>query len=367
MPYPVYFVCHLPKESENLLRKVIHEGASSTAEDLIDQLYEVLRLWSPDHRAGIGTDILNWPIQTYVQLMKRGLNVELVSRYVPGQICVAAYEQISPKKLAFNSFVVACQYDRGRPELCNHRIVQNQLNVIDVNTDHFVPHWPQPNLICRDHNRGNRLETLAYKGRFRNLADSFKQSDFIKALEQLGTTLIADKNTKTDLKQVWVNWHDYSQVDVVLAVRNNNPFLLKFKPASKLINAWLAGCPALLGPEPAYQQLRKSDLDYIEVQSPEDAISALKRLKSEPGYYQAIVENGWQRMREYDADGVAKFWRDVLAGPITEGYKSWQKQSLLGKVIGRPIWYAQQAQYHKQQRFLFNTNREVNSLSTNQE
>ena len=53
------------------------------------------------------------------------------------------------------------------------------------------------------------------------------------------------------------------------------------KPASKLVNAWHAGVPALLGPEPAYQALRMQ-FDYIEIRSPEDAIREVIRLKENP-------------------------------------------------------------------------------------
>lgn len=43
-------------------------------------------------------------------------------------------------------------------------------------------------------------------------------------------------------------WHDYQHVDAVLAIRDCPPVVLATKPASKLINAWKAGVPALLGP-----------------------------------------------------------------------------------------------------------------------
>ncbi|ASC71572.1 hypothetical protein XM38_025240 [Halomicronema hongdechloris C2206] len=353
LPYPVYFVCRVSQESWLRLKAAIDEAASLPADDLVDYLYEALRLWSPEYRSGIGTETLNWPIQTYVQLMKRGLNVELTRSYVPGQICVAVYEQLSPKRLSFNSFVVACQHDRGRPELCNHRIVQNQLNVVDARVDHFVPHWPQPNIIPRDRNRGCQLDTLVYKGRSQHLAAPFRQEEFVTALHGLGIQLETSDENAQDLKQAWKDWHDYSQTDAVLAVRESKPLLLSVKPASKLVNAWLAGCPALLGPEPAYQQLRRSKLDYIEVHSSEEAIAALRRLKEEPGYYQAMVENGWQRVRDYDADGVAKCWREILAGPVVEGYERWRRQSPLGKLIGRPIWYGRQIRRHHWEKAIF--------------
>lgn len=64
-------------------------------------------------------------------------------------------------------------------------------------------------------------------------------------------------------------WHDYQHVDAVLAIRDCPPVVLATKPASKLINAWKAGVPALLGPEPAYRELRTSPLDFLEAASAE--------------------------------------------------------------------------------------------------
>jgi len=40
--------------------------------------------------------------------------------------------------------------------------------------------------------------------------------------------------------------------DAALAVRPGNEYFRSIKPAAKLVNAWQAGCPALLGPEAGY-------------------------------------------------------------------------------------------------------------------
>jgi len=108
------------------------------------------------------------------------------------------------------------------------------------------------------------------------------------------------------------NWNDYSDTDVIVAMRKDlsNPYTKK--PASKLINAWLAGVPAILGPEQAYRELRRSMLDYIEVAAAEEAAVALARLKSDPELYGAMVENGRRRAEEVMADECAKTWEALL-------------------------------------------------------
>jgi hypothetical protein len=68
-------------------------------------------------------------------------------------------------------------------------------------------------------------------------------------------------------------WYEYVDVDLALGYQHEAPTMLAFKPASKLINAWLAEVPPLLGPEPAYQNLRRSELDYLPVDSGRDVLT----------------------------------------------------------------------------------------------
>ena len=108
------------------------------------------------------------------------------------------------------------------------------------------------------------------------------------------------------------SWNDYHDTDVVLAMRKDVSHLHVKKPASKLINAWLAGVPAILGPEQAYRELRRSPLDYIEVASAREAGEALARLASEPALYQAMVENGLRRGEEVRAEACTRVWAELL-------------------------------------------------------
>jgi len=334
LPYPVYFICKkFDKWGELINRPDLPENYSS--------LYL---------RSATSSDI--WSAQTYLALKERGLNVHLVSRYVPGAICITPYDHLNVKHLHFNSYVVACRYDRGRPELCEQRIVLNRLNIVD-NTDHFVPHWPQPQLLPRDRSRGATIQNLDFKGAWRNLAYPFQDEAFLMALEQdLEISLRCQTEKEADL------WRDYTQTDVVLAVRNATEYDLTLKPAIKLINAWFAGVPAILGPEPAYQEMRRSELDYIEVRTPQEAIDALRKLKEQPELYQAMVENGFARSQELTPDKVAESWRELLAGPITAGYEAWRRQNPFQKLVGRPIKFVRQVSKHNQekQRYFHNIN-----------
>jgi len=78
------------------------------------------------------------------------------------------------------------------------------------------------------------------------------------------------------------------------------------------VNAWLAGVPAILGPEYAYGRLRRSDLDFFEVSTLEQAMDAVCRLQDEPGLYEATVKNGLLRARELSVAAVTKRWSALL-------------------------------------------------------
>ncbi len=288
----------------------------------------------------------NWPVHTYLQLRHRGLDVHLVPRYVKGQICVTSYELLRISDLSYNSYVVACRHDRGRPAICEQRVVQNELN-IDDETDHFVPHWPQPNLKPRDPARGQRIENLVYKGREIYLAEPFRSQDFLAELKLMGVRLLTSESRYgRDMN----NWHDYRHADVVIAVRDCTKYDLSIKPASKLVNAWLAGCPAILGPEPAFQALRESELDYFEVRSAEQAIDAIRRLKNEPGLYDAMVDHGRKRVKNYTSDQTARRWRDLLAGPVASGYEVWLNHSRWWKAVGWPVQHVVRSIRHLQEK-----------------
>ena len=115
------------------------------------------------------------------------------------------------------------------------------------------------------------------------------------------------------------------------------------KPASKLVNAWHGGVPALLGPEPAYQAMRTTPLDYIEIRSPEEAIRQIIHLKENPELYRRMAENARVRARQFTIDRIAAQWHEVLAGPVAEGFSIWSEQSVLSKSLVRPLRFAAQA------------------------
>lgn len=338
LPYPIYFV----NDETERWHDLYHLDALPSN---VDQFLE---------RCASSMDV--WSAQTYLILKQQGLNVHFVPRVIPGQICIVPYHYLKLRNLPFHSYVVGFQYDCARPEICEQRIMLNQRVVMGDN-DHVVHHWPHPLLKPRDRTRGFDVQTVAFKGRARNLATPFRDPAFAQALKDYGINFCLDaegdqNNSAASLR----SWGDYTNNDVTLSVRNATENDLLMKPAVKLINAWHSGCPTLVSPEPAYQALYRSELDYIEVRSPKDVIAALKQLKDQPDRYAAMIANGFARAQDFTNERLALQWYELLAGPIAEGYTQWHKQSALQKLIGRPVQFMQRTVQHKQElkRYVYN-------------
>jgi hypothetical protein len=252
-----------------------------------------------------------WIAQSYMRLRKRGHDVRLTDKFVPEEVCVAL-AALKGSNRPYRSFAVSVQCHLLVARICEFNIVQNQL-LLQRPNQALLPHWPQPGLIPRDVSRGTRLEHIGYFGD-ESLMSDFNSAAFRSELKKLGMTLVTHQQ-----------WNDYSNTDVVLAVRNVPQSYLAYKPASKLYNAWAAGCPALLGQEPAFAAHRRSNLDYIEVGNPAEALVALARLKAEPELFQNMVDNGIRRSCDFSVDAVARCWERLLSGPIADRLKLWRR------------------------------------------
>jgi hypothetical protein len=258
-----------------------------------------------------------WILQTYLRLARAGFDCALTDR-VPGAGLVvfhAKHERELARRLPAGGapVLVGVRADNRQPLAAEFEIVQSG-RWADGRTRHFVPHWPQPGLVARDPARGERLTRIAYKGYLENLHPDFRAPGWSGFLAARGIEwrLEAPAFRAGPAESGGFGWEDYRAVDAVLAVRPPGRRRDASKPASKLVNAWLAGVPALLGPEPAFRELRRAALDYLEVASRADAERAVARLQEEPGLYAGMVAHGRERAREQDAAAVLARWLELL-------------------------------------------------------
>jgi hypothetical protein len=68
----------------------------------------------------------------------------------------------------------------------------------------------------------------------------------------------------------------------------------------------------LLGKEYAYQELRQSPLDYIEIETIEEAMTAIDQLLEHPILYRDMIDNGLERARAFTPERIAARWAEVL-------------------------------------------------------
>jgi len=251
-----------------------------------------------------GEDV--WAVQSYAllreTLVELGFDVTLGETFPPGALCVAHWDALNRYMSgAHRARVIGVRADRPPLFGCECVVVQNNL-LPETAHRRYVPLWPQPGLIARDPARGDRVERIAHFGRTERVPGWMSGTLLRERLAAIGATLVISEQ----------QWNDYRDVDAVLSVRTESPLMLAHKPASKLANAWLAGVPAMLGDEPAYRALRRSDDDYVAVASADDVVGAIERWRREPARYRSMIANGLARSVDFTREAIARRWVDVI-------------------------------------------------------
>jgi hypothetical protein len=294
----------------------------------------------------------NWTIQTYIYLQMRGFPCELTAS-LPAKGIIITHGDFLPRffRPSPRQFIVEIKPDRSlQCAYANFVIVQNKHDPICGIVKRlfiksaFVKYWPQPGLVPRDSRRGDRFENICFMG---------NPEQFLPEYEVLGSEI-----KKLGLMWRMVprdSWNDYSEVDAVVAVRPveclrepNNPLIQVFrkwisstppilssnrKPASKLCNAWLAGTPAILSPDIAFQDLRKSELDYLEARNVPEIIARLRELMNDPTLRKAIIVNGRKRAEECKPEQIVQDWIEIINERIIPAYTMWNTSDLRRKLF----------------------------------
>lgn len=259
-----------------------------------------------------------WILQTFLRLRDAGFPVVLDNAFKPDDVVVfgTGRGQTQPVEALLARGVqpwilVAVRADGPPSLLADFEIVQNQC-FSDEKRIYFVQHWPQPDLIGRDASRGLTLQTVSYKGHPNNLHPGFKSDEWLGFLESRRLTW----DVPAADGPFHAQWRDYRRTDIVVGLREGSARRHRNKPASKLANAWLAGSVAMLGPEPAYRQLRLSPLDYVEIRSVDDAIRWTDTFLSDRHLYQMYLERAAARASEVALTRVEERWQSLLFDQI---------------------------------------------------
>lgn len=260
-----------------------------------------------------------WTLQTYLRLREIDPDI-ILSPTLPDSGIVIAFEGDLPVpyQTRKDRYLISIIADGSPRSFANIRIVQNRAQTRLVKRSTHISHWPQPGLKQRDAARGTNVENVVYIGDIANIAPEMLSPGFSDKMTKLG-----------------VNWsmrfsgdlgvNDYSEVDILVAVRDFRLRGYLRKPASKLQNAWLSGVPAVLGPEIAFREIGTKGADYLEARSEKEVLAAVNRLKNQNHLYSSIVNAGLAKAANLEAHTVLQ-WQVLFETARTE-WEKWHDQS----------------------------------------
>jgi hypothetical protein len=254
-----------------------------------------------------------WSLQTFLILKKCGAAVALSDGVVPGAVNLGHAAQLSALKPRADAFLVSLQVDYPKCYWADLHVVQNQAQVRGGRT-FWLPHWPQAGLIERDPAR-NDVQRVGFAGQPYYLAGG--PEAWTRELKRSGLafTLLAQHE-----------WHDFSSIDVLVAIRSFDRQPYNNKSPIKLINAWLAGVPLIAGHDSAFKQIGTPGEDYILVENFRQALDAIQRLREDREYYRRMVANGKAKAAAYTRDRTNGRWMEFLHNVALPRYFAWTKR-----------------------------------------
>ena len=264
---------------------------------------------------------MNWIYQTWALLISSGTPCYalLETPSAEGIIIALGIAASSSLKMPDAPFFVDVVAD-GTPHPGAHlHIVQNRAHAKKLPNAIFMPHWSQPGLIPRDPQRGNRFENLCFYGHSKNLAKELQTARWRQRLQdELGIQLHFPPVER---------WHDYSQTDCAIAVRDFSHSPHWNKPATKLYNAWLAGVPFIGGRDSACSADGRPGIDYLVATSPEEVFEHLRRLKEDASFRSQLVNNGSVSAKEFTREAILERWRECVEKTIPALARQWEQKT----------------------------------------
>lgn len=252
-----------------------------------------------------------WIFQTWLYLRNAGVDVSLVNE-IPREGIVVAITGNIPVSLPSHSglFVAGVVADGSPHPKAQLQIVQNAAHARRLPQSLFMPHWTQPGLVPRRKDRLGKFERVAFFGDRGNLAPELLAREWTEELrKRVGATFEVRGAAR---------WHDYSDVDAVVAIRDFRRGLQLHKPAAKLHNAWLASVPFIGGSDSAYAANGIPGTDYLVARTPGEVLSHLERLKHDESFRTFITEQGRKKSLEFSREAITKRWRKLVMNVLPE-------------------------------------------------
>lgn len=275
--------------------------------------------WTGHH-----TNFTAWIAQTYYYLKQAGLDCQITERIPNKGILLADRNTLAENYPFLDRVMLICaKSDQEYHPSAHLHIIHNVYNWYrDRNTlrnPYLISHWPMPGLIPRNKDRLSLVENIAYIGSQTQLDPKLNSKTWTDALTELNCQWLSNIPRE--------QWHDYSNLDVIVAIRRFAPQAYLNKGPIKLINAWHAGIPIIVNSESGFLAHRQNDLDFIMVHSLEEAIQAVQKLKANPDLYQKMVENGLERAKNYTIQATLEQWLKFFQDVAFPAYEKWTQLS----------------------------------------
>lgn len=285
-----------------------------------------------DHTQWMGhhSNFMAWIAQTYFYLKQAGVKCEITEKIPNEGILIADRDTLASNYPFLDQVMLICaKSDKEYHPSAHLHTVHNPLDwEREKNTiwhPHLINHWPMPGLIPRDKKRFSKVENIAYIGSKSQIAAELESTKWKDALLSLNCYWMPIFNN--------TQWNDYSCLDVIVAARSFESDIYLNKGAIKLLNAWHGGVPAILTPESGFMAERKTDLDFMIVRSLEEAVQSVEKLKNSPELYQKMVENGYERAKEYTIQKTIEKWVLFFNDVAFPAYAEWSKLSKTQKRV----------------------------------
>lgn len=270
----------------------------------------------------------SWISQTWKIFQQANIRCQLVEDpHIKGVIILMAdmvkfswgADKIAPRDL----FLVDVVADGLPSPQAHFYILQNRSYARFFPRSFFMPHWPQPSLIPRDPARNTRFEHICFFGVAANFASELQSQTWTQRLKkELGIVFTIRPASQ---------WHDYRDVDGVIAIRQFPSVRHFHKPATKLYNAWLAGVPFIGGCDSAYAADGHPGKDYLVATSPEEVFQHLKRLKEDLPFREMLVQNGHRAGASFSKEATLAEWKKLIDEVLPPLVLRWHKKSRWGR------------------------------------
>jgi len=289
---------------------------------------EWLQAWEQRHplpleESGKAAAVHCWIYQTWALLTEAGIKTSLVHELPTSGLVLALSgnldESFRSNHYASDFFLVDIVAD-GLPHPAAHfHLVQNKMHAKRLPHSHFIPLWPQAGLIPRQKNRSSLFERIAFFGDPKNLASELRSLTWQERLTN-------ELSLKFEVRRSH-QWHDYSDIDAVIAIRDFSRARHFHKPATKLYNAWLAGVPFIGGNDSAYQSDGRPGIDYLVAQSPEEVLGQLRKLKEDASFRSNLIEKGHCSEKKFNQSATLEHWKILIQTTLPALALQWQGQS----------------------------------------